>query len=49
VNAIDAPIVIGAYRLPKSPAITASDADAEKAASLGSFSIDPILFGKWTN
>jgi hypothetical protein len=49
VNAVDAPIVIGAYRLPMSPAIMASDADAERAASSGSFSMDPILFGKRTD
>jgi hypothetical protein len=47
VNAVDARIVIGAYRFPHDAAITELDDAAKKAVSSGPFPPDVILFGKW--
>ena len=49
VNAVDPNIVIGAFRFPKNAAIGAVEAPAKEASSSGPFSLDAILFGKWTN
>ncbi len=47
VNGVDANILIGAYRLPESRAITAVEQAARESAASGAFSLDAILFGKW--
>jgi hypothetical protein len=49
VNAVDANIVIGAFRFSENAAIGAVEAAAKEASSSGVFSLDAILFGKWTD
>jgi hypothetical protein len=49
VNGVDPNIVIGAFRFPKNAAIGAVEAAAKEASSSGVFSLDAILFGKWTD
>jgi len=47
VNGVDTNVVIGAYRFPGNTALTALDAAAKASASVGPFSLEPILYGKW--
>jgi hypothetical protein len=49
VNGVDLNIVIGTLRFPKNAAIGAVEADAREAAASGPFSLDVVLFGKWTD
>jgi hypothetical protein len=49
VNGVDPNIVIGAFRFPQNVAIAAVEAAAKEASSSGAFSLDAILFGKWTD
>ena len=47
VNGVDTNVVIGAYRFPGDAALSELDAAAKASASLGPFSLEPILYGKW--
>jgi hypothetical protein len=49
VNGVDPNLVIGAFRFPHNAAIGAVEAAAKEASSSGVFSLDAILFGKWTD
>ena len=47
VNGVEANMLIGAYRFPGDPAITAVEDAAKARVSSGAFALDAILFGKW--
>jgi hypothetical protein len=48
VNGVDQMVLIGAYRFPRNGSITEVESGAKTAAaSLGAFTNDAILFGKW--
>jgi hypothetical protein len=47
VNGVDVNVVIGAYRFPDDAALTELAAGAKTSASIGPYSLEPILFGKW--
>jgi hypothetical protein len=47
VNAVDANVMIGAYRFPDDPLLAELDTAARTSASTGPYSLEPILFGKW--
>ena len=49
VNGVDPNLVIGALRFPNNAAIGSVEAAAKEASSSGVFSLDAILFGKWTD
>jgi hypothetical protein len=49
VNGVDANILIGAWRFPQDDAITELEDAARSSASIGPFSLDAIVFGKWRN
>ena len=42
-------MVIGALRFPNNAAIGEVEAAAKQASSSGAFSLDAVLFGKWTD
>jgi hypothetical protein len=47
VNGVDTNVVIGAYRFPNDAALMELDTAAKASASIGPFSLEPILYGKW--
>jgi hypothetical protein len=49
VSGVDSNLLIAAYRFPKNDSITALESEAKTASSVGAFSTDAILFGKWRN
>jgi hypothetical protein len=49
VNGVDANILIGALRFPGNKAITEVEEAARASASVGPFSLDAVLFGRWRN
>jgi hypothetical protein len=49
VNGVDRMLTIGAYRYPRNPAIGAVELAAKLSSSSGPFSLDAILFGKWSD
>jgi hypothetical protein len=49
VNGVDQMVTIGAYRYPRNATIGALAAAAKLSSSGGAFSLDAILFGKWSD
>jgi hypothetical protein len=47
VNGVEPTVLIGAYRFPKDSDLAALDGPAKSAFVKSSFSIEPIMFGKW--
>jgi len=47
VNGVDSNVVFGAYRFPANHAVTDVENAAKISSSLGAFSLDAILFGRW--
>jgi hypothetical protein len=47
VNGVDGNVVVGAYRFPNDAVLAERDAAAKGSASIGPYSLEPILFGKW--
>ena len=49
VNGVDRMVAIGSYRYPRNAAVAAAATAAKLSSSSGAFSLDAILFGKWSD
>lgn len=47
VNGVDPLVMLGAYRFPNNVSLTGLEQEAKSAATMGAFTLDAILFGKW--